>query len=87
MNVDRLQRNLISHKESANCVQLTRDGNFCMSASNDRTVKLWNPHKDDPIIPNQGLMIKSYGGSHGYSILDVAISSDNSRFVSAGGDK
>jgi mitogen-activated protein kinase organizer 1 len=58
-----------------------------MTGSNDRTVKLWNPHKDDIQVANQGLLIKTYSGSHGYGILDLAISKDNSKFVSAGGDK
>ena len=33
---------------SVNAVRFTHDGNYCMTASEDRTVKLWNPHKDDP---------------------------------------
>ena len=33
---------------SVNAVRFTHDGNYCMTASDDRTVKLWNPHKDDP---------------------------------------
>jgi WD40 repeat protein len=33
------------------------------------------------------LHIKSYSGVHGYSVLDVAIAKDNSKFASAGGDK
>lgn len=36
----------------------------------DRTLRLWNPHK--------GLAIKQYVG-HGYDVRDVTISSDNSK--------
>ena len=117
-------RELISHEEGVNAVRLTYDGSFCLTASNDRTVKLWNPHRDDLSLnqPQQqsfsrfvgtsgqninptssssssssrssvgdgmkrGLLIKTYGEVHGYEILDVAVFRDNSRFVSAGGDK
>jgi mitogen-activated protein kinase organizer 1 len=80
-------RDLRSHTESVNTVKFTGDGNFCMSASNDRTIKLWNPHRDDPLQTGNSLLVKTYSGAHGYPILDVAISQDNSRFVSAGIDK
>ena len=36
----------------------------------DRTVRLWNPHR--------GIQIKVYSG-HGYEVRDVAIASDNSK--------
>ena len=32
-------------------------------------------------------MIQSYTGVHGYEVLAISVASDNSRFVSAGGDK
>ena len=35
----------------------------------------------------RALFIKSYTGAHGYGVLDVAISSDKSKFCSAGVDK
>lgn len=112
-------RELVSHEDGVNAVSLTSDGNFCLTASNDRSVKLWNPHRDDSsfhqpqpfsrFVSNnsrsgsgintssssssamdgskRGLLIKTYAGNHGYEILDVAVFRDNSRFVSAGGDK
>jgi mitogen-activated protein kinase organizer 1 len=81
-------RELHFHKEAVNAVKFTSDGNYCMSVSNDRTVQLWNPHRDDPSkAPGQALHIKEYKGSHGYSIYDIAIHPDNSKFVSAGADK
>ena len=65
-----------------------------MTVSNDRTAKLWNPHTVDPRAPKsdlyvtpQALLIQTYSGYHGYKILDVAITTDKSRFVTAGGDK
>jgi mitogen-activated protein kinase organizer 1 len=44
----------------------------------DRTLRLWNPHKGAPI--------KSYTG-HGYEVRDVSVSADNSKFASCGGDR
>ena len=81
-----------------NVVRFTKDGNYCMSAGDDRIVRLWNPHKDDPSAAvaaaateteagGRALTIKKYEGIHGYSILDVAISHDNARFASCGVDK
>ena len=47
-----------------------------------------NPHKLDPSKgEDEALLIKKYDGVHGYQILDVAISDDNSKFASCGGDK
>jgi len=39
---------------------------------------LWNPHK--------GILIKTYTG-HGYEVLDVAVTKDNSQIASCGGDR
>jgi hypothetical protein len=36
----------------------------------DRTIRLWNPHR--------GVAIKTYTG-HGYDVRDVAVVSDNSK--------
>jgi mitogen-activated protein kinase organizer 1 len=44
----------------------------------DRTLRLWNPHK--------GFDIKVYKG-HGYEVRDVSVSTDNSQMASAGGDR
>lgn len=89
----RLHRQYKQHGTSAvNAVRLTHDGNYCLSASDDRTICLWNPHKDDPqssssqSIKNP-LHIKSYSGGHGYGVNDVSISKDNDKFASCGGDK
>jgi mitogen-activated protein kinase organizer 1 len=78
------------HNESVNAVKFSFDGNYCLTCSDDRTVQLWNPHKDDPsdvLIVPRALHIKTYSGCHGYPILDLALFRDNSRFVSAGVDK
>ncbi len=89
---------LNGHTGAVNAVRWTQDGNYCLSASEDRTVKLWNPHKlineassrlvstDEPIHDNFP-HIKSYSGAHGYGINDIAIFHDNTRFVTGGKDK
>lgn len=81
-------RNLNGHLTGAvNSVRFSGDGNYCMTAGDDRMIMLWNPHKEDPSKIGNALHIKSYSGVHGYSVLDVAIASDNAKFASAGGDK
>lgn len=80
-------RELIGHTASINSIRYTTDGNYCMTCSDDRSLKLWNPHKDDPNKVGNALSIKTYSGVHGYSIQDVVISSDNNKFASAGGDR
>mmetsp|Transcript_23410 Transcript_23410/g.23610 ORF Transcript_23410/g.23610 Transcript_23410/m.23610 type:complete len:310 (+) Transcript_23410:172-1101(+) len=82
-----LKRDLVGHIGHVNAVRFTKDGNYCMTCSDDRTLKLWNPHKDELEKKGQALTIKTYAGVHGYAIHDVVISSDNNKFISAGGDK
>ena len=90
-------RNLNSHSEAINAIRFTYDGNYCMTASSDRSLKLWNPHKNNVLLDDatidrnsdtkDALLIKTYDGAHGYPVHDVAIFRDNSRFISAGVDK
>mmetsp|Transcript_27065 Transcript_27065/g.38547 ORF Transcript_27065/g.38547 Transcript_27065/m.38547 type:complete len:128 (+) Transcript_27065:104-487(+) len=77
-----------------NVVRFTKDGSYCMTAGDDRSIHLFNPHKTDPSFTktavsgvDRALFIKSYSGAHGYSVLDVAISADKSKFCSGGVDK
>lgn len=67
------------HKGGVLCAKFTADGTYCMTGGQDRTIRLWNPHR--------GLFIKQYTGTHNYEINDICIFKDNSKFVSAGGDK
>lgn len=53
-------------------------GQYLLTGSADRTVKLHNPAT--------GRQIQSYQ-AHGYEVLDLAVSADNARFASVGGDK
>lgn len=83
---------LDQHIGAVNAVRLTSDGAYCMTASDDRTLKLWNPSKTDPAAkqattPPQALCVQTYAGVHGYAVLDVAIATDKSRFFSVGEDR
>ena len=81
-------RSLSGHAPgSVNAVKFSSDGNYCMTAADDRQVMLWNPHIDKPGNAELGLHIKSYSGVHGYQILDLAITTDNAKFASVGGMK
>lgn len=78
---DKLIRELSAHKGAVHGVRFTHCGNYCMSCSEDRTVILWNPHRESLSDSNSALQIKSYAGVHGYQILDIAISNVNYSFL------
>ncbi|RYY82421.1 WD40 repeat domain-containing protein [archaeon] len=89
---DRLVRVLDGHSAAVHAVCMTHDGAYCMTASADRTIKLWNPHKTDsnkPSITNKdpALCVQTYSGAHGYAVLDLAITQDKAQFASVGEDK
>ena len=113
----RVESNLSGHTCAVNVVRWTNNGKYCLSASEDRTVKLWNPFKEveevrqhssfysssssasigsvhgtpryyeEPVdssttnsmssckqpISNNPYHIKTYSGTHGYGIKDLAI--------------
>lgn len=87
----RIERVIDGHKSAINVARFTYDGRYCLTAGDDRKVCLWNPFKSDATESIEGkkkaLNIKTYSGLHGYSILDLAVSRDNSRFASCGVDK
>ncbi|KAI0897899.1 WD40 repeat-like protein [Annulohypoxylon nitens] len=77
-------------------------GTYILAGSADRTVRLYNPQPStaihstsshitkssstaSPALP-QGLLIQSYSG-HGYEVLSLAVTADNARFASVGGDR
>jgi len=69
---------MLGHKSSIYVVKFSKDGEYILSGSQDRTIKLWNPYK--------GLLIKSYD-VHSQDVLDLAMFQDNSKFASVGIDK
>lgn len=70
-------------------------GAYILAGSADRSIRLYNPFpsttvaevhaKPKPAVP-QGRLIQTYS-AHGYEVLSLAVSSDNERFVSGGGDR
>lgn len=69
----------IDCKQSAvRAVRFTVDGHYCLTCGSDKTLKLWNPHRN--------IVLKTYTG-HGYEVLDAQASCDNSQLVSCGMDK
>ncbi|CAF9922554.1 hypothetical protein IMSHALPRED_005700 [Imshaugia aleurites] len=56
-----------------------------LTGSSDRSVHLYNPSKASSSVPKSGL-IQTYS-AHGYEVLDLAVTEDNARFASVGGDK
>ena len=69
---------LKGHSAPVECVRFTADGNYVLSGSQDKTIRLWNPAK--------GLQVKSFTGSN-HEVTDIAITRDNGSFYSCGGDK
>lgn len=56
-----------------------------LTGSSDRAIHLYNPSKASPTVLKSGL-IQVYS-AHGYEVLDLAVTDDNARFASVGGDK
>eukprot|EP00966_Prymnesium_polylepis_P120851 2792571-Prymnesium_polylepis.1 len=73
---------LRAHKGCVNAVAFNHDGNYCLTAGDDRRVLLWNPHRE----PEEMAPIKEYTG-HSQRVLDVAVAAGNASFASCGGDR
>jgi mitogen-activated protein kinase organizer 1 len=70
---------LRGHAGAIHCAIWSNDGNYCMTGSADRSIKLWNP------LTNT--CIKTYSG-HGKEVLGIQLPlGDNTRFVSCSGDR
>jgi len=61
-------------------------GQYVLTGCQDRKIRLFNPTPSSASSDGQGKLIQSYS-AHGYEVLDLAVSENNSRFVSGGGDK
>lgn len=61
-------------------------GQYLLSGSSDRTINLYNPAKA-ATSSSTAALIQSFKGVHAYEVLSIAVSTDNSRFTSAGGDQ
>ncbi|CEG45285.1 mitogen-activated protein kinase [Plasmopara halstedii] len=80
-------RELYGHHGPVNAVRFNSKGTYVMTCGQDKTVKLWNPHRDDLENPHNALLIQTYKGRHGYDVQDVTIAHDNSKFASCGRDR
>lgn len=56
-----------------------------LTGSSDRAIHLYNPLKSSAAVARSGL-VQTYS-AHGYEVLDLAVTDDNARFASVGGDK
>jgi len=70
---------LEGHESGVLALTWTKNGQYIMTGSQDKSVRLWNPHN--------GKHIKKFAGCHNQEVNDVQISADNSKFVSCGSDK
>ena len=52
------------------CCNSVEDGSYCMSCSQDRSICLWNPFRDDM---KDGFLIKRYKGPHSNAVNDVSM--------------
>ncbi|XP_054716061.1 WD repeat domain-containing protein 83-like [Uloborus diversus] len=73
-----LNKQLSCKQGAVRAVRFNVDGNYCLTAGSDKSVKLWNPHKS--------VLLHTYMG-HGYEVLDVQASCDSAHIASGGMDK
>ncbi|BHF60959.1 WD repeat-containing protein 83 [Sparganum proliferum] len=71
-------RRLFCRQNAVRAVRFNADGQYCLTAGGNRTIRLWNPHA--------GRLLKTYSG-HSGEVSDVQSSSDNSQLGSGGTDQ
>nr|CAH8852800.1 unnamed protein product [Trichobilharzia regenti] len=64
-------------QSAVRAARFNADGNYCMTAGGDKTIKLWNPYNCR--------LLKTYTG-HGGEVSDVQAGKDNSQLGSGGAD-
>ncbi|KAI0915692.1 hypothetical protein AcW1_003774 [Taiwanofungus camphoratus] len=70
---------LKNHKGPVHVVRYAKGtAKYILTGGQDRSVRLWNP--------DLGTEIKTYT-AHGYEVLSISVSHDNSKFASSGGDR
>lgn len=74
-----LLHSLEGHAAAVLGLTFTRNGQYIMTASQDRSLRLWNPTK--------GVHVKTYSGPHNHEVNDVVVAESNTKFASCGGDK
>ncbi|KAJ5165493.1 uncharacterized protein N7500_007323 [Penicillium coprophilum] len=79
-----------SHGRPVNAVTFSSSGGtYVLTGSSDRAVHLSRaiPNNSDNITAVETTSPIQKYEAHGYSVLDIAVSSDNARFASVGGDR
>ena len=76
-------RRCVGHRGAVFRAKFTSDGNYCMTAGHDKTVRLWNPHKSadgdskdserDPEDPPRKKKSKKKHGHHHHEDYDKAM--------------
>ncbi|KAL7273671.1 hypothetical protein RUND412_003443 [Rhizina undulata] len=70
---------LSGHVGAVHCATYSAgSGQYALTGGSDRKIYLWNP--------TSGTRIQKYD-AHGYEVLGICVSADNSTFASVGGDK
>jgi len=69
---------LKAHEGPVLCSRFNTNGSYVLTGGQDRTIRLWNPHK--------GTLIKTYTG-HSQGVHGLVVSKDNAQILSCGGDK
>ncbi len=54
-------------------VALTKDGKYCLTGGQDKTLRLYNPWKADPISEGVPTKVTCKGGGGGFSQLEEAL--------------
>lgn len=77
-----------SHVGVVSCLAIDSEERYLLSGGYDKSIRLWSLAVDDnsPGNVQEVAPIKIYK-DHGYQVYDISIASDNSRFVSCGGDR
>ncbi|KAI9731886.1 MAG: hypothetical protein M1834_004337 [Cirrosporium novae-zelandiae] len=77
---------LTGHNGPVNCVTYSSGtGQYILTGSSDRHIHLYNPHPTTT-NPNASQLIQEYT-AHGYEVLSLAVTPDNAKFASVGGDR
>lgn len=82
----RLINTLSSHTAPVNAITFSSlGGTYILTGSSDRQIHLSRTEPTQPSKPSSG-PIQKYA-SHGYPVLDIAVTKDNKQFASCGGDR
>lgn len=82
-------RRCVGHRGAVFRAKFTQDGQYCMTAGHDKTVRLWNPHKSvldekqerpkrkekkaTGEVYEQSLLIKTWDNVHSSAVYDIAV--------------